>query len=75
MYTGLSHPPHDTQGHTLAPNWQLTRVNQLRNVLRLITALAFECRDVASIDPGGSEGVFFSCPGLKSIFGDSDSDS
>merc|ERR1712025_433607 len=45
-------------------NWQLTTLKQSRNVLRLITALALESRDVGSVDPDGSNGVFYGCTAL-----------
>ena len=45
-------------------NWQITTVEHLRNVLRLITELAVERRDVASLDPGGLRGVFNGCINL-----------
>ena len=46
-------------------NWQLTTLKQSRNVLRLITVMASYSRDVASVDPDGSKGVFERCPGLE----------
>jgi len=46
-------------------NWQLTTLKQSRNVLRLITALALERRDVATVDPGGRKEVFSGCTGLS----------
>ena len=48
-------------------NWQLTAVKQSRNVLRLITALALERRDVSSVDPDGQMEVFKGCLGLDGI--------
>ena len=42
-------------------NWQLTIVQRLRNVLRLITALALERRDVADVDPCGRHHIFKGC--------------
>ena len=35
---------------------------RLRNVLSLITVLAWKSRDVDSVDPYGVEGVFLYCP-------------
>ena len=43
-------------------NWQVTTVMRLRNVLNLITVLAWTPRDVDSVDPHGLEGVFLYCP-------------
>jgi len=43
-------------------NWALTTVKRLRNVLRLVTALVLERRDVVSLDPDGSGKVFKGCP-------------
>ena len=54
-------------------NWQLTTVKHSRNVLRLITALALERRDVSSVDPDGSKGVFNGCPVLGGSVSDSGS--
>lgn len=39
-------------------NWELTNLNQVRNTLRLITALAMWSRDVSSVDPIGNRRVF-----------------
>ena len=41
-------------------NWQITTVKRLRNVLRLITELSYECHDVyeATMDPDGNNRVF-----------------
>ena len=50
-------------------NWGLTSVKQLRNVLRLITMLALERRDVASVDPDGEKRVFEGCTGLADMLG------
>ena len=36
----------------------LINMKRIRNVLRLITVLAFECRDVSSVDADGSRDVF-----------------
>merc|ERR1712224_525870 len=46
-------------------NWQLTRLKQLRNVLRLITALTVERRKACSLDPDNSKHVFEGCTGLQ----------
>jgi len=43
-------------------NWQVTTVMRLRNVLSLITVLAWTPRDVDSVDPHGVDGVFLYCP-------------
>ena len=43
-------------------NWQVTTVMRLRNVLSLITVLAWTPRDVDSVDPYGLEEVFLYCP-------------
>ena len=48
-------------------NWQLTTVERLRNVLRLITTLALWSRDVTSLDPDGSKQVFEGCPFYSNI--------
>ena len=49
-------------------NWQLTTVERLRNVLRLITEFALEqCRDVTSVDPDGRNRVFAGCAGLSEV--------
>ena len=56
-------------------NWQLTTLKQSHNVLHLITALALESRDAASVDPGGKKYVFYGCKGLDGvipILGDSE---
>ena len=45
-------------------NWQLTTLKQSRNVLRLITALALERRDVADLDPDEWDGLFEGCTDL-----------
>ena len=48
-------------------NWEVTSVENFRNVLGLITAFALERRDVATIDPDGSKYVFEGCMGLSGI--------
>ena len=45
-------------------NWQLTTLKQSRNLLRLITVLALERRDVDTIDYDGHDGVFVGCSKL-----------
>ena len=42
-------------------NWKLTTVERLRNVLRLITMFDLWSRDVSSVDPDRSRGVFLGC--------------
>jgi hypothetical protein len=46
-------------------NCEITTLKYTRNVLRLITVLTFERRDIASVDPDGSRGVFKGCIGLN----------
>ena len=59
----LTHSHTHTHTHTFTLNWQLTTVERLRNVLRLITAMALWRRDdVASLDPRGRNRVFEGCP-------------
>ena len=61
-------------------NWRQTTVKYLRNVLHLITALAWEVsdRDWVTLDRGGVKGIFDDCPALtgsvKLENTDSDSD-
>jgi hypothetical protein len=43
-------------------NWQVTTVMRLRNVLNLITVLAWTPRDVDSVDEYGIADVFLYCP-------------
>lgn len=45
-------------------NWRLTTVKRLRNVLRLITALAFEQRDMSTVDVFHGKFGFQGCTGL-----------
>ena len=45
-------------------NWQLTTVKHSRNVLKLITLMALDRRDVSTLDPEGKKGVFQGCTGL-----------
>ena len=49
-------------------NWQTTTVKYLRNVLRLVTVLCLERRDVRSVDPDGKKGVFVGCDALNARY-------
>jgi hypothetical protein len=42
-------------------NWQITTLKHLRNILRLITALALWSRDVSSLDPDNQKELFIRC--------------
>ena len=53
-------------------NWQLTTVKRLRNVLRIITTLALERRDVTTLDPDGCKNVFKGCDALDGASTDAD---